>query len=187
MPRPENEISQCYERLVSCVALRTLHEIFSATPPDVVQAVAFTGRVSTVDRATGKPLRPQAAQRVGRAVRLRRPGAGRRSTRRACLARPERAGLLLRAVALGVAFGGFQHVQQLAQGFQIAAGFAEQRRPVAALELAGHAVVPVLRGLVPGVIEQPELLIAVPVRSAHHGRVTMVSRDPGRGGRPPGS
>ena len=59
VPRQDGEISQCYERLVSCVALRTLHEIFSATPADVVQAVAFTGRVSTVDRATGKPLRPE--------------------------------------------------------------------------------------------------------------------------------
>ena len=59
VPRQAAELSQCYERLVSCVALRTLHEIFSATPPDVVQAVAFTGRVSTVDRATGKPLRPE--------------------------------------------------------------------------------------------------------------------------------
>ncbi len=59
VPRQESEISQCYERLVSCVALRTLHEIFSATPPDVVQAVAFTGRVSTVDRSTGKSLSPE--------------------------------------------------------------------------------------------------------------------------------
>jgi restriction system protein len=58
VPRPENEIAQCYERLVSGVALRTLHEIFSATPADVVRAVSFTGRVSTVDRATGQPLRP---------------------------------------------------------------------------------------------------------------------------------
>ena len=59
VPRPESEIIQCYERLLSSVALRTLHEIFSATPPDVVQTVAFTGRVSTVDRTTGKPLRPE--------------------------------------------------------------------------------------------------------------------------------
>ncbi len=57
VPRQDSEITQCYERLVSCVALRTLYEIFSATPPDVVAAVAFTGRVSTVDRATGKPQR----------------------------------------------------------------------------------------------------------------------------------
>ncbi len=59
VPRPENEIAQCYERLVSGVALRTLHEIFSATPADMVRAVSFTGRVSTVDRATGQPLRPE--------------------------------------------------------------------------------------------------------------------------------
>jgi len=59
VPRQDSESSQCYERLVCCIALRTLHEIFSATPPEVVQAVAFTGRVSTVDRATGKPLRPE--------------------------------------------------------------------------------------------------------------------------------
>ena len=59
VPRQDSEISQCYERLVSCVALRTLHEIFGATPADVVQAVAFTGLVSTVDPATGKPLRPE--------------------------------------------------------------------------------------------------------------------------------
>ena len=59
VPRPDGEISQCHERLVACVALRTLHEIFGATPPDLVQAVAFTGRVSTVERATGKPLRPE--------------------------------------------------------------------------------------------------------------------------------
>jgi len=59
VPRQATELSQCYQRLVSCVALRTLHEIFSATPPEVVQAVAFTGRVSTVDRATGQPLRSE--------------------------------------------------------------------------------------------------------------------------------
>jgi restriction system protein len=59
VPRADSEISQCYERLVACVALRTLHEVFGATSPDLVQAVSFTGRVSTVDRATGKPLRPE--------------------------------------------------------------------------------------------------------------------------------
>jgi restriction system protein len=62
VPRPEHEIRQRYERLIACVALRTLHEIFSATAsadaPDVVQAVSFTGYVSTTDRATGKPIRP---------------------------------------------------------------------------------------------------------------------------------
>lgn len=29
-----------------------------ATPPDVVEAIVFNGRLSTIDRATGKPVRP---------------------------------------------------------------------------------------------------------------------------------
>jgi restriction system protein len=61
LPRPDHEIKQRHERLIAAVTLRTLHEIFSATPPDIVQAVSFTGYVSTTDRATGKPVRPQAA------------------------------------------------------------------------------------------------------------------------------
>jgi restriction system protein len=59
LPRPDHEITKRYERLVSAITLRTLHEIFSATAPEVVQAVSFTGYVSTTDRATGKPVRPQ--------------------------------------------------------------------------------------------------------------------------------
>jgi restriction system protein len=58
LPRPANEIKQRYARLIACVALRTLHEIFVATPRDVAEAVVFNGRVSTIDRATGKPARP---------------------------------------------------------------------------------------------------------------------------------
>lgn len=56
--RPESEIKQRYARLVACVALRALHEIFSATQGEVVEAVVFNGRVSTIDKATGKPDRP---------------------------------------------------------------------------------------------------------------------------------
>jgi restriction system protein len=58
LARPDNEVKQRYKLLIARVALRTLHEIFGATPPDVVQAVVFNGRVSTIDRATGKPARP---------------------------------------------------------------------------------------------------------------------------------
>ena len=57
--RPDHEIRSRYERLISAVALRTLHEIFSATTAEVVAAVSFTGYVSTTDRATGKPVRPR--------------------------------------------------------------------------------------------------------------------------------
>ena len=58
LPRPQNETKERYKRLIACVALRTLHEIFTATPPEVVEAVVFNGRLSTIDRATGKPARP---------------------------------------------------------------------------------------------------------------------------------
>ena len=58
LPRPETEVKQRYKLLVARVALRTLHEIFGATPPEVIEAVVFNGRVSTIDRATGKPARP---------------------------------------------------------------------------------------------------------------------------------
>ena len=58
VPRPEDEISERYERLISAIALRTLHEMFSATPPDIIRAVSCTGYVSTTDQATGKPVRP---------------------------------------------------------------------------------------------------------------------------------
>ena len=58
VPRPDHEIRQRYERLIACIALRTLHEIFCATAPEVVRSVSFTGYVDTSDRATGKPVRP---------------------------------------------------------------------------------------------------------------------------------
>jgi restriction system protein len=58
IPRPQNEIKQRYAQLIASISLRTLHEIFSATPADVVKAVVFNGRVATIDRATGKPDRP---------------------------------------------------------------------------------------------------------------------------------
>lgn len=58
LPRPAAEIRQRYARLIASTALRTLHEIFDSTPAEVVEAVVFNGRVSTIDRATGKPHRP---------------------------------------------------------------------------------------------------------------------------------
>lgn len=58
LPRPGSEIRRRYARLISCIALRTLHEIFTASPADVVTAVLFNGRVSGSDMATGRPARP---------------------------------------------------------------------------------------------------------------------------------
>jgi restriction system protein len=68
MPRPEPEITKRYERLVASIALRTLHEIFSATAPGVVTAVSFTGYATVTDRATGKPARSHLVS-----VRAQRP------------------------------------------------------------------------------------------------------------------
>jgi restriction system protein len=34
-----------------------MHEIFTVTPAEVVAAVTFRGRVTTIDLATGKPSR----------------------------------------------------------------------------------------------------------------------------------
>lgn len=56
VPRSEADIAQCHDRLVASIVLRTLHEIFAATPPGVVAAITFTGRVAAVDRATGHPI-----------------------------------------------------------------------------------------------------------------------------------
>lgn len=56
--RPSTEIKQRYAKLIACVALRTLHEIFVASPAEVIEAVVLNGRVSTIDRATGKQARP---------------------------------------------------------------------------------------------------------------------------------
>ena len=57
VPRPDHEVRQRYERLICCIALRTVHEIFTATAPEVVRAVSFRGYVSGTDPATGKPVR----------------------------------------------------------------------------------------------------------------------------------
>ena len=58
LTRPAGEVGQRYERLICCVALRTLHELFAALPRDMVQAVLYNGRVGSTDPATGKPTRP---------------------------------------------------------------------------------------------------------------------------------
>jgi restriction system protein len=58
VPRPLREIKQRYAKLVARIALRTLHEIFTATEPDVVDAVTFNGYVSSTDPATGNPVKP---------------------------------------------------------------------------------------------------------------------------------
>ncbi|MFI6319794.1 restriction endonuclease [Nonomuraea sp. NPDC050556] len=57
LPRPQAEIKQRYAHLIARVVLRTLHEVFAATP-DVIEAVVLNGRISTIDNATGREIRP---------------------------------------------------------------------------------------------------------------------------------
>ncbi|GAA4242467.1 hypothetical protein GCM10022254_75580 [Actinomadura meridiana] len=57
LPRPITETKKRYAQLIAQITLRTLHEIFSATPPAVVEAVVFNGRLTTIDAATGKTVR----------------------------------------------------------------------------------------------------------------------------------
>nr|WP_218007988.1 restriction endonuclease [Herbidospora sakaeratensis] len=57
VPRPLTEIKQRFNKLIACVALRTFHEMFRALPPEVVDAVVFSGRLTTTDRATGHQVR----------------------------------------------------------------------------------------------------------------------------------
>jgi restriction system protein len=111
LPRPDREIKQRYDRLIACVVLRTLHEIFSATAPDVVQAVSFTGYVSTAHRATGKPVR----------AHLLSVSAERPVFEDLALAAVEPAACLahLRSLELGVPLGGLEDVQQGAEGLEI--------------------------------------------------------------------
>ncbi|MFV2198745.1 restriction endonuclease [Nocardiopsis sp. LOL_012] len=57
VPRPPSEVKKRYAQLIARVALRTLHEVLSATPSDVVEAVVFNGRLTTTDPATGQTTR----------------------------------------------------------------------------------------------------------------------------------
>ncbi|MGI5204734.1 restriction endonuclease [Spirillospora sp. CA-108201] len=57
LPRPITETKKRYAQPIAQITLRTLHEIFSATPPAVVEAVVFNGRLTTIDAATGKTVR----------------------------------------------------------------------------------------------------------------------------------
>jgi restriction system protein len=57
-PRKQNEIGSFYRDLVASVALRTLHEVFEADQHWWIQVATFSGYVSTVDKATGRDVRP---------------------------------------------------------------------------------------------------------------------------------
>ncbi len=79
LARPQSEIRERYQRLVSCVTLRTLHEVFTATPAGIVRHGRIP-RPGWHGRPRDRPAGPPApAQRVRRPLRVRhpRPGLGR--------------------------------------------------------------------------------------------------------------
>jgi hypothetical protein len=56
--RPPAEAQRLYSAVIAQVAVRTVREVFTATPPDMVSTVVFNGHVDTVDPATGQKIRP---------------------------------------------------------------------------------------------------------------------------------
>lgn len=57
-PRKDTEVNELYRSLVARLALRALDEVFSMTPPALVDTIAFNGYVSATDPATGRGVRP---------------------------------------------------------------------------------------------------------------------------------
>ncbi|MFC5265158.1 restriction endonuclease [Kribbella qitaiheensis] len=57
-PRPAREINQRYSNLVAQLVLRTMRDVFEVAGKDLVSEVAVNARVSTRNRATGRPEQP---------------------------------------------------------------------------------------------------------------------------------
>jgi restriction system protein len=58
VPRKAVEVHHLYGQLLARIALRTVAEAFAVAPPALVDSVVLNGRVTTVDRATGRPIHP---------------------------------------------------------------------------------------------------------------------------------
>jgi restriction system protein len=56
--RPPGEVQQLYLSVIAQVALRTVREVFDATPEDMVSTVVFNGLVNTIDPRTGGAIQP---------------------------------------------------------------------------------------------------------------------------------
>jgi hypothetical protein len=63
------------DRLIACVALRTLHEIFTATPSEVVEAVVFNGHNATTGVLVTTSWFGRASNNTLQCSDSRRPGA----------------------------------------------------------------------------------------------------------------
>jgi restriction system protein len=55
---PAAEAQRLYNAVIAQVAVRTVHEVFTVTPPDMVSTVVFNGHVDTIDPATGQKTQP---------------------------------------------------------------------------------------------------------------------------------
>jgi restriction system protein len=58
VPRAAADIRERYTRLIAQVALRTVHEIVEADRGGLIESVLFNGIVDTIDRRTGRSVRP---------------------------------------------------------------------------------------------------------------------------------
>jgi restriction system protein len=56
--RPPADAQRLYKSVIAQIAVRTIHEVFTATPADMVSTVVFNGHVDAVDPATGGRIRP---------------------------------------------------------------------------------------------------------------------------------
>jgi restriction system protein len=56
--RPAADAQRLYKVVIAQVAVRTVREVFSVCPEDMVSTVVFNGHVDTVDPATGRKIRP---------------------------------------------------------------------------------------------------------------------------------
>jgi hypothetical protein len=56
--RPAAEAHRLYLSVIAQIALRTLREVFAATPEDMVSTVVFNGLVDTIDPRTGIAIKP---------------------------------------------------------------------------------------------------------------------------------
>ncbi|MGX6602080.1 restriction endonuclease [Micromonosporaceae bacterium Da 78-11] len=77
VPRDEGEIRRRYVEVIARVTLRTIHEVIEADRGGLIQQVSFNGIVDTVDRRTGRFVRPclvsvQTDRDIFAAIKLRR-------------------------------------------------------------------------------------------------------------------
>ena len=55
---PETKRRALYTEVLSQVTLRTIHEVFEADRDETIETVVFNGHVDTIDRGTGRSIRP---------------------------------------------------------------------------------------------------------------------------------